>query len=377
MGFFFHFCGMRDKFKKGLVVLCLLSGMQVSAQTNFRSLSFEEALQVARQEQKLVLIDFYTSWCGPCKQMARDVFPQKKMGEYINPRLVAVKLDAEKEGKDAARLYGVKAYPTYVVVTPDRRLVNSFAGAMSADEFIRKLEKALDPDLEAGRVREAFAAGNRSGKIVEAYTDQIWATANKVNAALKRDTIMNIVSSYYNGLTDEERMLPANYFVYQKYMNSVDSRQFQFLAEHLRQFPAEDQSKMKDLIARQLKTTAMYYMMGRTGETTMANVRHYINLLELADDSSDGKFFRFILDYDTSTPERLFTTSSKIFDYVDDTLMLQSFWFNFPNHFNRKDTDQRQHAADFLERMIPRIPPMEGMDFSKLVDELRKPQITP
>ena len=50
----------------GCVCFCL----SVFAQTNFQDISFSEALKKAKEENKMVFVDCYTSWCGPCKYMA-------------------------------------------------------------------------------------------------------------------------------------------------------------------------------------------------------------------------------------------------------------------------------------------------------------------
>ena len=60
-----------------------------------------EALAKAKAENKLVFMDCYTSWCGPCKYMTETIFPQEKAGEFFNPKFVCVKFDMEKgEGKE-------------------------------------------------------------------------------------------------------------------------------------------------------------------------------------------------------------------------------------------------------------------------------------
>lgn len=54
----------------------------------------------------MVMIDCYTSWCGPCKMMAAKEFPKKEMGDYLNPKSVCMKMDMEKgEGPDVSKRY--------------------------------------------------------------------------------------------------------------------------------------------------------------------------------------------------------------------------------------------------------------------------------
>ena len=51
----------------------------------FRDISFAGALKAAKAENKTVFMDCYTSWCGPCKMMTNDIFPQEKVGKYLSP----------------------------------------------------------------------------------------------------------------------------------------------------------------------------------------------------------------------------------------------------------------------------------------------------
>lgn len=70
---------------KRIVWMCLLlvSVAIAFGQTNFRDLTYEQALETAKAEKKFVFLDFYTTWCGPCKKMLAEVFPLKKVVDFL------------------------------------------------------------------------------------------------------------------------------------------------------------------------------------------------------------------------------------------------------------------------------------------------------
>ena len=94
---------------------------------HFQELAFNEAIVKARQENKFVLLDCYTSWCGPCKKMATEVFTLKKAGDYFNDRFVSIKVDMEKgEGPEIAKRFQVGTYPTFIIFKSDGSIVSRF-----------------------------------------------------------------------------------------------------------------------------------------------------------------------------------------------------------------------------------------------------------
>lgn len=79
-----------------------------------------QARQLAQQQQRLLLLHFYTDWCAPCKRLERDVFPRPEVARSINGNFIAAKINAE-QFQEIARQYQIKAYPTDVITDPSGR----------------------------------------------------------------------------------------------------------------------------------------------------------------------------------------------------------------------------------------------------------------
>ena len=103
------------KFQKTfLVIACTLLSFNLIAQgIHFETGTFSEALSKAAKLKKPLYVDVFTTWCGPCKMMAKNYFPNKKVGDYFNEHFVNFQIDAEKgEGLVVAKKYAVTGYPT-------------------------------------------------------------------------------------------------------------------------------------------------------------------------------------------------------------------------------------------------------------------------
>ncbi len=102
------------------------------------------AFAKAKKQGKRVFIDFYTTWCGPCKTMDRSVFP--RMGRYPEwNKLIHLKIDAENEKMvSLVRKFKIEAYPTMIVASPDRKQLLRIEGSLEDTELRDKLLK-LNP----------------------------------------------------------------------------------------------------------------------------------------------------------------------------------------------------------------------------------------
>jgi thioredoxin-related protein len=96
---------------------------------NFFEGTFRQALAKAKKEKKMVMLDAYTSWCGPCKVLKNKVFPNKELGDYINAHFVSIGVDMEAgEGPALANMYPVKGYPTILFLDASGKIKKEILG---------------------------------------------------------------------------------------------------------------------------------------------------------------------------------------------------------------------------------------------------------
>ncbi len=163
-----------DKMKKVFLLFAVIvMVLPLAAQIHFREGSFAQALEATKTENKLVFMDCYTSWCGPCKRMASQVFVQEQVGEYFNPRFVCVKIDMEKgEGVELCKKYDVNAYPTLLVLNAEGELLSRHAGYLEADKLIEFAENGVKGGGLA-EMHKRYAAGERSVEFIRDYLAQL------------------------------------------------------------------------------------------------------------------------------------------------------------------------------------------------------------
>ena len=126
-------------------ICCMLTLQHSFAQEiQFTKGTWAEVLAKAAKENKLVFVDVYATWCGPCKMMAKNIFTQPKVAGVYNAGFINYMIDAEKgEGVALAEKYQVLSFPTYLFIDAAGKLVYKTEGAMAADKFIAEANNAL------------------------------------------------------------------------------------------------------------------------------------------------------------------------------------------------------------------------------------------
>jgi len=169
-------------------LVCITAGQIGAEEGPFVSLSFDEACRRATDSGKVVFIDYYTTWCAPCKIMDRTTFVDEKVVKWLREKTVALKLDAEKETALAEK-HRVNIYPTLLFLKPDGSEIDRIDGLVPPEEFVKEGEEILSGKDATARAKEKLDDGGRHnpmarmeyarklkgmGKLDEALAEFLW-----------------------------------------------------------------------------------------------------------------------------------------------------------------------------------------------------------
>ncbi|MDX1478697.1 MAG: thioredoxin family protein [Saprospiraceae bacterium] len=205
-----------------LTLFCATLSFTFAQGIDFFQGKWDEALKLAQEQNKLVFVDAYTTWCGPCKRMSAQVFPQKEVGDYYNAHFINMKLDMERgEGLEFRKKYPVSAFPTFFWIDGDGQVVHTTKGARQVKDFIELGKTAFGKYDGSAKFKVQYDEGARDYETVYNYV----VALNKAGKSS-----LKVVNDYLKEQTD--LTTPENLRLILVGAHQVDSKIFGYLEEH-------------------------------------------------------------------------------------------------------------------------------------------------
>lgn len=219
--------------RKTLFLLLVLFSISVSAANDgisfIKDSTLVDALSKAKQENKLLFIDCYTTWCGPCKYMEKNVFPLKEVGDFYNKHFVCWKMDMETpEGVLIKNKYNVRGFPTYLFLNGNGELVHRGLGSFfDYNMFISHLgETALDSTKNYLGVKTKVRFGDRSAETLLKYVQaNPYASDNE-----------SLINQHYALVADSDKLSANSWYLFKQHVNSTDAPIFKFFVENKQKY---------------------------------------------------------------------------------------------------------------------------------------------
>lgn len=151
-----------------LIMICVFAAGAKGEGIRFFKGSFQEALKQAKAENKKVFVDFYTTWCGPCQLMSKNIFPDDEVGEYFNKYFINYQINAEdKAYLPEVKRYGVAAYPNMLILDTDGNVLGRQLGATDKNGFLRFAKLAVKEVLPVDQLYEKLKKDKKNQSLMQ------------------------------------------------------------------------------------------------------------------------------------------------------------------------------------------------------------------
>ncbi len=124
--------------------------------------SWDELMREAKKQNKPFFIDFWATWCGPCKMLNATTFRDERVGEFANQHFLAYKMDVDQaENKMIAAKYQIQVLPTIVFFNAKAEEIGRFTGYRPPEAFLQELNKYA----EGSSLRKSKKDDKKSGAV--------------------------------------------------------------------------------------------------------------------------------------------------------------------------------------------------------------------
>ena len=321
-------------------------GLTQAQGINFKTGDWTSVQEQAKAANKLIFIDVYTTWCGPCKWMDKNVFNSKEVGDYFNAHFINYKLDAEKgEGVAISKTYGVSSYPHFLFVDGDGKLVMRHSGLLDVEKILEFGEKAIHSEKEAFVMDSEYNAGNRTPEFMLKYL-----------AYLKERDLPTtaILVGYLEAFDKAQWLSKENLTLINRYMHSPYNKIFEHLVEQ--DLPDSEYYKMgmgpipvdiyyqalsliiKERGSQKEINKLLAHARTRLNTNNFAYIEYRSNMLTAKRDGHWDSYTKHIITY--------------VNTYVDSPLLLNNYAWAFYERKEITDPNALNEALGWVNRAL-------------------------
>jgi thiol-disulfide isomerase/thioredoxin len=217
--------------QKNILILSLLISLSFpDAYSQNRSIRFnekpwQEIVAMAKKENKMIFLDAYASWCGPCKWMAANMFTNDTIADYYNATFICASFDMEKgEGLNLRKKYAVRAYPSLIFINADENMVHEKVGApQKVGDYIDIAKVAQNPEECLAAYITKYNSGTNTPQFIQTYLYRLADAYIPTGPVLKK---------YFATQRESDLLNRGNWNIIYRFAGEMNDPLFEFLLKH-------------------------------------------------------------------------------------------------------------------------------------------------
>jgi thiol-disulfide isomerase/thioredoxin len=214
-----------------LIVLILQGSTAAFSQSKgikFETGTFTEVKAKAKKQKKLIFMDCYTTWCGPCTAMTENTFPDPQAGEYFNKYFINAKFDMEKgEGKALALKYEIQCYPNLLILDADGNVLHRAAGFQEVEELIEFAKTAQNPEKRFSTLKRKYE--QNTNNILDVRNYLLFAKDNCLTADTAALKFLSLAK-------EEDLNNPSNWPIIYEYGTDINGKAYKHVIKNIDAF---------------------------------------------------------------------------------------------------------------------------------------------
>ena len=260
------------------ILITISDGYSQNRSIKFVEKPWSEILALAKKENKLIFMDAFASWCGPCKWLATNIFTNDTIADYYNSTFICVSIDMEKgEGVQIRNKYEVRYYPTLLFINQGGEIVHEKVGAArKIPDYINMGKTALNPEENLSAYIKKYNNGENSDDFIQSFLIKL------SDAYLP---VQPILQKYFSAKSEAEMFSRSSWSIIQKYVNDMDMPQFDFLVRH-----QHDYARLftKDSVNQKIFETYLTALMKQTRTASATDTTYGMMKRKIMQSGFDG-----------------------------------------------------------------------------------------
>lgn len=187
-----------------------------------------DVINRAEKEDKMIFLDCYTTWCGPCKALDKKTFPNKEVGEFFNDKFICVKLDMEKgDGIEINKKYKayIPGYPSLLFITKKGEVLHQIVGFKEPSVLIEAAEAGLSGKT-IPVMKKRYEQGENSIEFIKEYLEVL-------NYAFLRDDMKKVALNYISSLPINKLKEKDVLELYLPYINDITTKEVEYIINNM------------------------------------------------------------------------------------------------------------------------------------------------